>query len=569
MRFDDSLKTVLASDMTPGVGARTAWRQLVDLVGRGRVPADAAILARLRELRALVPEPVRAATARALAAARPEPALVALFAEDDHAVAAPLLRDVELPAVSWEGLLPRLTPALRAVLRARRDLPAEAVRGLEGYGVADFVLEAPVAAGTDACAGAAAEPAAAPAPPAAPLGPSPFVPLGEVARGLPVVAEAIARSAAPASPDFPIPELVARIEAFQRTRAEPAPGPPTEPSAADRFTFDTDERGTLVAAHGVPAGALVGLSLAHAGRQGSGQVDGAVAGAFRRRSRFADARLEVGGEGPTAGSWRLTAVPAFDRATGRFTGYRGVGRRPRADETASPERRGRADSLRQLVHELRTPANAITGFAELIELELMGPVPPPQRRTAAAIRGRATDLLTAIDDLDTAARIDGGALELRPGAVALLPLLGRVLDDLAPLAALRGGLASLDADSDAADVLGDGRALERLVGRLLAVLVAAASPGERLGVGVEVGGGGVRVLLPRPAAWTGLDEPALLSLEADGAGDGAPLLGTGFCLRLARNLAAELGGALTIGADRLTLRLPPALSPPVEHATTP
>src|SRR3546814_10018622 len=37
--------------------------------------------------------------------------------------------------------------------------------------------------------------------------------------------------------------------------------------------------------------------------------------------------------------------------------------------------------------------------------------------------------------------------------------------------------------------------------------------------------------------------------------DGALLLGTGFSLRLARNLAAELGGKLTIGAERLTLRL--------------
>jgi hypothetical protein len=36
------------------------------------------------------------------------------------------------------------------------------------------------------------------------------------------------------------------------------------------------------------------------------------------------------------------------------------------------------------------------------------------------------------------------------------------------------------------------------------------------------------------------------------------LLGTGFALRLAQNLAVELGGVLTIGVDRLTLRLPAA-----------
>ena len=88
MRFDDSLATVLAADTATGFGAAAAWRQLVDLTARGRVPDVAAAVERLRGLRNQVPAAVRAASGRALASAEPPLALVALFASDEPAIAA-------------------------------------------------------------------------------------------------------------------------------------------------------------------------------------------------------------------------------------------------------------------------------------------------------------------------------------------------------------------------------------------------------------------------------------------------------------------------------------------------
>ncbi|MEE2917074.1 MAG: hypothetical protein VYB32_08390, partial [Pseudomonadota bacterium] len=76
--------------------------------------------------------------------------------------------------------------------------------------------------------------------------------------------------------------------------------------------------------------------------------------------------------------------------------------------------------------------------------------------------------------------------------------------------------------------------------------------------------------IARPAALVDRDEAALLALDDEDAGEdeGAPLLGAGFALRLARNLAAELGGRLMFGADRLTLELPAALNGDMEQAST-
>ncbi|HEX8484185.1 sensor histidine kinase [Sphingomonas sp.] len=557
MRFDDSLKTVLSGETASGVGAQSAWRQLVDLIGRGRVPAEEPAIARLRILRQAVPDAVRAATARALAFASPPAALVGLFGEDALEIAAPVLRTATLDGDEWAAILPRLSPAGRSVLRHRRDLPDTAKRALEAFGATDFVLDHATPAVDDAVP---AEPVVSIAPPATPLGETPFVTLGKVALGLPVVAEALRRVEVPANdpPRFEISDLVARIDAFNRERERPqaAPSYAPPPNVEDGFRFETDGAGIIGWVDGVVGTPLVGLCLAHAALQGEAQVDGVVAGAYRRRSPFRDARLVVGGTSDASGAWRLSGMPAFDPASGRFLGYRGTARRPRADESATPRRSHEAaDSLRQLVHELRTPTNAIAGFAELIETELLGAVRDPYRGYAAAIRGQATALIQAIDDLDTAARIEGGALDLRPSIVPLRDLVSGVVADLQPLAALRGAVLMLHPDGASPDVDADDRALERLAARLLAALVGVAGRGEIVGVAIHAGEG-AGLVIDRPVALAGRGDEALLSIDADReADDGEPLLGTGFALRLASNLAVELGGSLTIEPACLTLRL--------------
>lgn len=583
MRFDDSLRTVFRFDSSSRLGARSTWRQLVDLAGRGRIATDEPMLMRLRKLRQAVPLDVRAATARALVQARPTARLIGFFSEDELAVSAPLLRNADLPAADWIALLPRLGPPLRSVLRRRRDLDPEVARALESFGRIDLALPRPERGGVEPL-----EPdpvmitvPGEPEPPvisrtAASRAGRAFSVLGEVARGLPMAAEALARAGLEVSPTiagFEASRPAARIAAFRTdlngTTAASEHAEAVAFEAADQFRFETDAAGLVIGVEGVARGALVGLSITHSGVQGLVQLDGAPGGAFRRRSRFADARLEVGGTSSAAGSWRLSAVPAFNHATGRFTGYRGVGRRPRVEEDAArPSAAAPSpDSLRLLVHELRTPANAIAGFAEMIETALLGPVADTYRVRAAAIRRRASDLLDAIEDLDTASRIEMGALELRPGPIALRPLVERVVADLAPLAAMRVVRVVVEAADDAR-ALADDRTVERLLGRLFATLVAAGSTGETIRASIRAAPSTVEVAIDRPRAFLGLDADALLALDVEEGAEGGPLLGAGFALRVARNLAAELGGALELGATRLTLRLPAVVDRSVEHATT-
>ena len=325
--------------------------------------------------------------------------------------------------------------------------------------------------------------------------------------------------------------------------ASPAP-------RADRFRFETDRAGVIEWVDGINRGATIGLALARPGDDREGG-DAVIAGALRRRAAFRDSRLNIAGNSDAAGDWLLSGVPVFDPASGRFMGYRGTARRPRGHERAEGTPGPPAESMRQLVHELRTPANAISGFAEMIESEILGPVPDVYRERATVIREQAHLLVAAIDDLDLAARIEGNSLELRPQAVPIGELMRSVAADLGDLLTLRG--AAFDIDPDQTQVEGDRRAIERLIGRLFATLAAAAKRDERIGVRIQDAGPLVAIHIARPS---GLDIDALDA--AEGETRDAVLLGADFALRLARNLAHELGGAFEIGVDRLRLTLPAA-----------
>ncbi|PCD04674.1 histidine kinase [Sphingomonas spermidinifaciens] len=583
MRFDDTLDTVLAADLSTPLGRQSVYRQLVDLIGRRRVPAAARAIETLEAIAPAVPLAHRTAAARGLAFAQPPFELVRLFARDTLAVAAPVLRTATLEPGEWQRLLGELAPPARAILRHRRDLGSEVERALAAFGSTDFVLADDRVGGADAVVPSPApvvldppmaepleaEPVTPPPVRAVPSVPSTFASLGSVALTLPVVAEAVRRAEIqpappPAEPvpdgPFRIADVVARIDAFRDARERARPhandGPP--PAGEARMRFETDAEGVVRWADGTGRAALIGLSLRLAGGGAMARVDGVAAGAFRQRARFRDARLRIDGNGPAAGDWLMSAMPAFDPASGRFTGYQGTARRPHPGELAAPAAPAAPapDALRQLVHELRTPTNAIIGFSEMISLQMLGPVADVYRDRAGAIHRHARDLLGAIDDLDLAAKIESDALTLRPEAVSLRAVLGSVAHDLAPLAELRGAAIALP-ERDAA-VEGDRHAIERLFGRLIATLLAATTRGETLAMAIEEAGERRVLTITRPAGLPDRVEAGGEVSEEEDAAFAALPLGTGFALRLADNLAHELGGEIGFGDAAIRVSLPAA-----------
>lgn len=529
MRFDDMIATVLALPGERADQRAARWRQLVDLLAQPRAGADGEQSRRayafLREHRAAVDPALRREAASALAGLAVNPELLLFFAEDLPSVAAPLIAGARLDADDWLTLLPQLGPAARGLLRHRRDLPPEVGHALGAFRASDFVLE-----------GAPGEAAAA----AAPEGES------------------------------QIRELVERIEAYRRQKAESPPAAPAEIERCEAFRWETGSDGMIRWIEGAPREPLVGQSLAAIAGPGQHGVDGQAAGAFEKRSPFRDARFSVAGEGAASGDWRISGVPYFDPHRGSFLGYRGTARRPRVDEIARAEAPPSglfgthlpADSLRQLIHELRTPLNAIVGFAELIEGQYMGPAASGYRNQAAGIVEQARGLLSAVDDLDTAARLETSRLELEDSAVDAAALLGRLHESYRRIAEQRGAELILAIAPGLPPARIEAGAAERMFGRLLAATIGLVGPGERLAAGMEAESRGdrpmLRLSLDRPRAIAGIEETALLDPGYSPEGDwpAAPALGLGFALRLVRNLAEAAGGTLDIGRTRIALRLP-------------
>jgi signal transduction histidine kinase len=294
----------------------------------------------------------------------------------------------------------------------------------------------------------------------------------------------------------------------------------------------------------VPRGALIGRSIASPRAAVGEGADTAVVRAFALRSPFRDASFTIGGEGALAGEWMMSGVPAFEPADGRFAGYRGIAqRRDSAAAGDALEMPALADpaSLRELVHEIKTPLNAIIGFAEIIDGQYLGPADRPYRQRAAHIVGQARILLEAIDDLDFAAKSRSA-----PGGKEAKAALGSIVEEVVAGLGEGAEVLALVPPAGGIEALIVAEVAERIIRRTLVAVIAASEPGERLRLSVERSGERVRVSVGRPRVLRALSVEQLFGIrESDDD--------SGLALRLARSLARIAGVALVAGERDIAL----------------
>lgn len=525
-----------------------AWRQLSDILAqRGNQLGDDDIrrsLHALAVLRPRIPEAVRRDCARAIARHGRFAPLVALYANDVPAVSAIMLRHARLSETDWLAILPATGAMARSVLAGRDDLPGGVYRALASLGSASVALPQP------AVAAEAAEPVAEPAPKA------------------PLVALHAAPEAGIENGTSQISELVRRIDKFQSTRAQPAGVRAAhEPRAA--FLFETGPDGVIHWVDGVTRGAVIGLSIAEAAFGGEPGTDGVAAGGFRQRAEILNARMMLEGTPADAGEWLFSALPWFDPATGQFRGYRGSARRPNRSETpyGRPTAEDSGDSIRQLIHELRSPLNAISGFAQIVAGQMFGPVSQSYRTMAETIVADAASVQTIIDDLETAARSNSAVAGDAPTGevVDIGAVVTQVESDLAPLLAEQRVDLSISRVGGPFLGLANDANARRMVGRLLTALVDVSEAGAML-VGQLVTEAPhddmLQLRIVRPATIRFATASDLLDpgFSPEGEAPGAAVLSLGFSLRLVDSLARAMGGRLDIGHNALTLHLPSANS---------
>jgi hypothetical protein len=513
VRFDDRLLTVLNQPASDRHDAAVRWRQLVDLVARAgpnsASPVVAQALDSIRSEAPSVDEPLRAAAARAVAALPLPLGLLEYFAADRLTVSAPVLAAATLDAAQWRALLPVADDETRGFIEALHPElgaapPAELTESLVEQ--AEPVVEAPPRAAE------------------APMGPS-------------------------------LSDVVARIERRRRKRElqhgePPAPGaaPAGSPSV---FRWECGPSGEIGWIDGAPRGARIGRSIARPQDGDGARLDDDVVRAFAMRAPFRDGMLTIAGDGSVSGEWKISGVPAFEPADGRFAGYRGIALRdaPIAARIESAEVLADPDSLRELVHEIKTPLNAIIGFAEIIDGQFLGPADRRYRERAGEIVGQARLLLGAIDDLDFAAKVHTGQGGGR--TVDLPELLDRAAGSLRAAAAERDVEIEIARSQRTAAAAVEPELADRLMFRLCSAAIEASEPGERLRISVDQAGGSCRLSISRPAALRGLTDAQLLAPRSSEPG-------TAFALRLVRGLTRIAGGDLVTSRAGFSLVFPHA-----------
>lgn len=545
MLFDDRLGTVLRHRPGGANAAKTQFRQLLDLLGTlpSEARGDAVDMAylRLAELGEQIETPDKLEMVSDPGLRMRSPRLVALLASGDTRLAATTIRAARLADREWLDLIPALPVPARHFLRLRDDLGPEARGLLDALGIHDAAL------------------------------PSAEIPAEQAAT----TAQAAVRSEG----EQGIAALVKRIEAFRKTRVPieaandgQAPRLPLGEDAfllttrkVQAFDFACDGEGRIIWADPGVAPMIVGLSLTAEGDAESRTL----AQAIRRLQPLRAVRRELSGAPAIAGKWQIDAAPWFDPTGGRLAGWRGRFRRlPEAAASPASVVTDEADRIRQLLHELKTPVNAIQGYAEAMQQGLFGPIGHEYRAMSADIASDAARILAGFEELERLARLDSGAMELEPGLCDLGDIAVATAARLRPHTFARRIFFDVQLGEGPLTVPIAPIEAERLMWRLLATLAAAATPGERLRLRLRRRGDHVRLRMQLPAALAArTDEELFRTTPSASAGALSPgNFGGGFALRLAAAEARAGGGELVRRGDKLRLSLVGLTEPAMLHS---
>ncbi len=228
-------------------------------------------------------------------------------------------------------------------------------------------------------------------------------------------------------------------------------------------------------------------------------------------------------------------------------------------ETAS---RLKDEFLAIVSHELRSPLNAMLGWARVLRSE--GVDQQTHDHALQVIEQSAEMQSRLIEDLLDSARIASGKLRIEPRAVNLLHAINAAIDTVFQEAERKGVLIESELDAETGDVKGDAERLQQIVWNLLAN-----------GVKFTPAGGKIFVTLKQEAPW------AVVTVRDTGHGIKADALphifdpfqqadssntrragGLGLGLALVKNLVELHGGIISAESDGenqgsvFTVRLP-------------
>jgi signal transduction histidine kinase len=247
---------------------------------------------------------------------------------------------------------------------------------------------------------------------------------------------------------------------------------------------------------------------------------------------------------------------AFNELVGRFVAaqksYHDDLERARAAD------RDRAAFLAAVSHELRSPLNAILGFADVLMTEVDGPLTATAREEVEQIRGSGQHLADLINDILEFSAIESGTLKLQRTRVDLVQVAREVLREAAVIVGEKPISLRLEPEGSNGETAGEpppvyARADPRRVRQILTNLVGNAIKFTQHGeVVVTATRDGYHACIRVRDTGPGISpaERAVIFEEYKQAGEErARRRGTGLGLAIARRLVLMHGGTIRVESE--------------------
>jgi signal transduction histidine kinase len=222
-----------------------------------------------------------------------------------------------------------------------------------------------------------------------------------------------------------------------------------------------------------------------------------------------------------------------------------------AREDAEAANLAKSQFLSTMSHELRTPLNAITGYVDLLDMGVRGPVTEPQREDLHRIRRSAKVLMSLVNDVLNFARLEAGQVEVHLREVHVGEVLGGLQAIVAPQVQAKG-LAFRCAADGGVTAFADAERVEQVLTNLLTNAIKFTPPGGSVTVTAgRDGGGDGRVWVRVADTGRGIPGDQLEQIfepfvQVDRHLTHESQQGVGLGLAISRDLARLMGGDLLV-----------------------
>jgi signal transduction histidine kinase len=237
---------------------------------------------------------------------------------------------------------------------------------------------------------------------------------------------------------------------------------------------------------------------------------------------------------------------AFNALVGRFAAaQRGYQRN--LDRVHSADR-DRAAFLAAVSHELRSPLNAILGFADVLMTEVDGPLSADAREEVEQIRGSGAHLLDLINDILELSALESGQLKLTCARVDLAVVASDVVREAAGLVGDRPVAVRFEA-TEPVVVRGDSKRIRQILTNLVGNAIKFTQRGEVV-VAVEREQAFGKLSVNDTGPGISVEDRSIIFDEYKQTKEERPRRrGTGLGLAIARRLAVMQGGEIRLESE--------------------